>query len=105
MNIFKESLSILIASAIVCSVFFVVHCSDTRRINEQSKQIERLQGEIQAVTSAFKEISLELTKAQYAYASWSNEIEKLRNVRHAKPETIREGHMRSQKTKTKGKIE
>ena len=90
----------IVVVLIVASIAFMNGSQDTKIAN-QAILIEQLQGDVKAMTSAFKEMSLELLKSQYAYSTWSIEIDGLRDSASQVPEIPEIGRWRNRKGVTR----
>ena len=98
----KDVIEVTVVVVILAFFLFILQVRNHERINDQVAIVEQLQGDVKAMTSAFKEIELELIRVQAAYVSWSREIEKLRGARDQVPEIPEIGRWRNRKEATVG---
>lgn len=101
MNKYWETIITVIALILFIGGLLFMNGSQNAKIANQATLIEQLQGDVKAMTSAFKEISIELLRSQYAYVSWSKEIKKLRKAMSDAPEIPPAGRWGNRKKATK----
>lgn len=97
----RDIIPLFLLTLIVCSVFIYVHRQHTHRLNEQAKIIEKLQGDVRTLETAFQGVEIAILKQAHAYGNWNKTISELGKAKDNVRPIPRPKRSKKRKTKRK----